>query len=141
MNKLVKGIVSATPGPILAWVCEWIQIFEGTYILRNDAHGALTPTAISIGTVISVVLVYMLFNAQPQRLKRGAIYSGCIALFCVAMIFTLRYRLDASMPQQNASTLYTLYDVTTLLFLNAVLVTILLSVLYHFNLRGNPPPL
>ena len=135
MSKIFKAVVSAVPGPVLAWVGEWIGFFEGTYIVRPNAPDSLTATATALATVLTVALTYFLFDVEPIILKRRAYFAGYTSVLCVALIFFFRLLLSGNMPYRTALIIYTAYDITTILFFNVVLVIILLAVLYRVNAR------
>ena len=136
MKKLMKAVVSVTPGPILAWVGKWVQIFQGTYIIRDNAPQALTASAIAMGTVVTIILAHLFFGDQARALKGRAKCGVYIAIFCVALIFMFRFLLDASMSYKEARILFTLYDITSFVFLNSIIITVFLSILYLFNFNA-----
>ncbi|MBP2237087.1 hypothetical protein J2Z31_003601 [Sinorhizobium kostiense] len=137
MGKLFKAITAVAPGPIAVWAGDVLQVFDRTFVIRPNSPEILPNTAAAVGTILTIFVTAIHFNAAPATLKRRALWAGSAAALVLIAIFVIRAFLDGAIPRRTAIILYRVYDVSSSIFLVLVIVTVVFAILYQFNSSGD----
>lgn len=87
MQKIINGLISFVPAPVLAWINQYIDLFSDTFLASVIWQQKANRTAAAITTFVVMVLIFA-YKSDQNRDRRAisifAISSLLLTLLCFA---------------------------------------------------------
>ncbi|MES0154194.1 hypothetical protein NKJ81_11435 [Mesorhizobium sp. M0018] len=140
----IKGVFEViggmTPSLVAGYVADWQKLFSKTLITRPGAPPEIERTGIAVGCFLAVVCCLLFRSLRPRTQITTAIiflmFSVLLGFFCL----WLRHKYEFPMPKKPQEAMRAAWDLSSWVFIVAVVQTILFGTLYALSTWGRPKP-
>jgi hypothetical protein len=132
----VKSLLAIAPGPIVAWVVSFTNVFQGSFFAPVEYLGTADTSVAALSTILSIVVWYGFRSSPKYRLRVSAVVSVTVFILAIGVCGGIYFYLSEPRPREVVERWYVVWAFVYTFGMTMGILAIVFAILSAVGGRG-----